>query len=191
MVSMVECKYCGLRYEHAGPYGVEAACIECVRENLLFTGAKAPRVASITAGEKEVFAMQVPPEANVAQVIRGKGDDPATGELMYDEVLVLAQKESVEKLLESGAGPVKEMAVAYDHTQSKFVWEGCEEKGFDPGASMMDALKDGILNKVKKFKMAEDGPWLYDIEPNEKYAAELQRKLLNEMVGSSSSSGAR
>ena len=55
----------------------------------------------------------------------------------------------------------------------------------------MDALKDGILNKVKKFKMAEDGPWLYDIEPNEKYAAELQRKLLNEMVGSSSSSGAR
>ena len=185
MVSMIECKYCGLRFEHVGPYGVEAACIECVGD---FTGAEA---TNITAGGKEVFAMQVPPEANVAQDIRGKGHDPATGEMMYDEVLVLAGKESVEKLLEPGAGPIKEMAVAYDHTQSKFVWEGCEEKGFDPGASMMDALKDGILNKVKKFKMAEDGPWLYDIEPNEKYAEELQRKLLNEMVGSSSSSGAR
>ena len=187
MVSMIKCKYCGLRFEHVGPYGRESACIECCGR--FINGAS--QAINIKAGGREVFAMQVPPEANVAKVIRGNGDDPATGEMMYDEVLVLAGKESVDQLLEPGAGPIKEMAVAYDHTQSKFVWEGCEENEFDPGKGMMDALAGGILNKVKKFKMAEDGPWLFDIEPNERYAEELQTKLISSMVGSSSSSGAR
>ena len=160
----IECKVCGNRFEPV----LTSFARECCKATV------------IEAGGKQVFAMKVPPEANVARVIRPKDDGPASG---YDEVLVLANKESVGKLMEPGDGPMLEMAVEYDHTRGKFVWEGCAEKGFDPGAEMMTALKEGVLKKVKKFKMVEGGPWLYDIEPMPEFGEEFNQRILNAMGG--------
>ena len=59
---------------------------------------------------------------------------------------------------------------------------------------MMDALKSGILKKVKKIKWDPYGPWIYDVEAMPKYAQQLNdgiaQELLNRNGGASSSSGA-
>ena len=145
MGDMNVCEECGKMFEHDGP---GKCCDDCW-----------DKIWSTTNDLLE-------------QVIGGKGRGKmgmmmkGDGKGGSDEVIVLAfqNPESVDQLLAPGNGPIMTMSVEYDHTRRGFVWEGCEEQGFDPGPSMLNALRDGLVKKVKKFKTTMDGPWLYDIE---------------------------
>ena len=139
---------------------------------------------SIAIEGTEVFALEVQSDSVVASVIEAQS--------VVDEVpvLVLASEESVAQLARPGR-PFDEMSVEYDQANQKFVWKGCPENGFDPGESMTQALKDGILERVKKFKLTQNGPWLYDIQATPEYAQGLCNAVAESVLGSRSGSGAR
>ena len=92
-------------------------------------------------------------------------DEVIGGQVDGDEqVLVLASEQTVADLC-SFERPSEMMMCEFKNGQFKFT--GGE---FDVGAPMMEAMQNGIILHVKKFKAVPGGPWLYDICPTDEYA---------------------
>ena len=100
-----------------------------------------------------------------------------------EAVFVLAERDVVS-MLQAPPLPqiLDEMSVMFDQRSGRFVWQGCEENGFDVGDSMLDALRSGILERVKKFRMTPDGPWLFDIVAMPEHAEEFNARMATLMI---------
>ena len=92
------------------------------------------------------------------------------------EVLVLASRESINLLNEKKEhGPYQEMSVTFENGQ--LVWHP-PNAPFDIGSGMVKSLSDGIIVRIKKFKLTKHGEWLYDVVPAEEYAEAFHSEMM-------------
>ena len=124
-------------------------------------------------------------DSNIAHIIRDDAPKRSFQTAMREEepdiaeVLVLASKESIDLLTEKkDDAPYQEMAVTFENGQ--LVWQP-NHIPFDIGSGMIKALKDGIIERIKKFKLTKNGEWLYDVVPAKQYAEAFHDEIMNEI----------
>ena len=145
-----------------GPFGELESCTWCGKRKpeQEFRG---PRV--LTGGfpgvVQETGIDEFGPETNMAKVIE---HIPAMRE--SHRMLVLAEKEEYNKLLQPGEGPIDLMSVEYDHSTQEYIWNGgwpCHWRK-EQENGMIEGIKEKDVKKANKFKLRIGGPWLYVLE---------------------------
>ena len=124
-------------------------------------------------------------DSNIAHIIRDDAPKRSFQTAMreeepeFAEVLVLASRESINLLNEKKQdGPYQEMEVTFENGQ--LVWHPPDLR-FDMGSGMIKALEDGVIERVKKFKLTKNGNWLYDVVPAEQHADAFHAEIMQEI----------